>query len=46
MTAIVKKYVVGNRIYALHQRLGWLILGSWGWQKCGKPLAISTPPEA
>lgn len=31
------KIVIHNHLYVNHPHLGWLLLGSWGWQRVTDP---------
>lgn len=31
------KIVIHNHLYVNHPSLGWLLLGSWGWQPVSAP---------
>lgn len=33
----MKKVIKNNRIFVNHPRLGWLMLGSWGWEQVRRP---------
>jgi len=33
----MKKIIVNGRLFVRHPGLGWLMLGSWGWQPVPRP---------